>query len=149
MNIVLVWFGHSVCTKQYTKNSNAKHVVKVDNDENDITHWLGKTFGILSRLAGKWLWIAFVYDVIGNMGIATNVYTRGNSSHHNRALRRWEMAISFIMICECVRSCKFYLKLSLASDFTLTKCTRTVIVWEVPLLNVTSGNPYATAEVTI
>ena len=29
----------------------------------------------------------------------------------------------FIMICECVRSCKFYPKLCLASGFTLTKGT--------------------------
>ena len=50
---------------------------------------------------------------------------------------------------ECVRSCKFYQKLRLASGFTLTKSTRTVTLQDVPLLNVTSGRSYATAEMTI
>ena len=40
-------------------------------------------------------------------------------------------------------------KLRLASGITLTKSTRTVTLQDVPLLNVTSGRPYATAEVTI
>ena len=30
MNTVLVRYGHSVCTKQYTKNLNAKHAVKAE-----------------------------------------------------------------------------------------------------------------------
>ena len=51
--------------------------------------------------------------------------------------------IDFIMICECVQSCKFYPKLCLASGFTLTKGTRTVTLQDVPLLNVTSGQQYA------
>ena len=46
-------------------------------------------------------------------------------------------------------SCKFYPKLGLASGFTLTTGTRTVTLQDVPLRNVTSGRPYATAEVTI
>ena len=54
-----------------------------------------------------------------------------------------------IMIFKCVRSCKFYPKLRLASGFTLTKSTRTVTLQDVPLLNVTSGSPYDTAEVSI
>ena len=58
------------------------------------------------------------------------------------------MAIDLIMICEIVRSCKFYPKLRLASGITLTKSTRTVTLQDVPLLNVTSGRPYATGEVT-
>ena len=53
------------------------------------------------------------------------------------------------MICECVRSCKFYPKLRLASGFTPTESTRTVTLQYVHLLNVTSGRQYATAEVTI
>ena len=53
------------------------------------------------------------------------------------------------MICKCARSCKFYPKLRLASGFTLTKSTRTVTLQDIPLRNVTSGRPYATAEVTI
>ena len=35
------------------------------------------------------------------------------------------------MICECTRSCKFYLKLCLASGFTLTKSTRTVTLQDI------------------
>ena len=56
---------------------------------------------------------------------------------------------SEFMICECVRSCKLYPKLCLASGFTLTKSTRTVTLHDVQSHNVTSGHPYATAEVTI
>ena len=55
----------------------------------------------------------------------------------------------FIMICECARSYTLYPKLRLASGFTLTKSTRTVTLQDVQLHNVTSGRPYATAEVTI
>ena len=47
------------------------------------------------------------------------------------------------------KSLKFYPKLRLVSGFTLTKSTRTVTVQDVPLPNVTSGRPYAPAEVTI
>ena len=46
-------------------------------------------------------------------------------------------------------ACKIYLKPRLASGFTLTKITRTVTLHNVPLPNVTSGQPYAPAEVTI
>ena len=55
----------------------------------------------------------------------------------------------FISLCECARSCKFYPKLRLASGFTLTKSTRMVPLQDVQPHNVTSGRPYATAEVTI
>ena len=50
------------------------------------------------------------------------------------------------MICECVRSCNVYPKLRLASSFKLTKSIRTVTLKNVPLLNVSSGRLYATAE---
>ena len=40
-------------------------------------------------------------------------------------------------------------KLRLATGFTLTKSTRTVTLQDVQPHNVTSGRPYATAEVTI
>ena len=43
----------------------------------------------------------------------------------------------------------FYPKLHLASGFTLTKSTRMVTLQDVQPNNVTSGRPYATAEVTI
>ena len=43
----------------------------------------------------------------------------------------------------------FYPKLHLASGFTLTKSTRMVTLQDVQPINVTSGRPYATAEVTI
>ena len=59
------------------------------------------------------------------------------------------VGIYFIMICECARSCKFYPKLRLDSGFKLTKSTRTVTLQDVQPHNVTSGRPYATAEVTI
>ena len=38
------------------------------------------------------------------------------------------------MIFECVRSCKFYQKLRLASGFTLTKSKGTVPLQDVPLI---------------
>ena len=43
----------------------------------------------------------------------------------------------------------FIQKLRLASGFTLTKSARTVALQDVQPHNVTSGRPYATAEVTI
>ena len=62
---------------------------------------------------------------------------------------KWQcvIRIDFNMICECVWSCKFYPKLCPASGLTHTNST--VSLQDVPLLNVTSGLPYATAEVTI
>ena len=64
---------------------------------------------------------------------------------------KWQCVsgIDFIMFCECVRSCKLYQKLRLACGFELAKSTRMVTLQDVPLLNVTSGRPYAMAEVTI
>ena len=41
------------------------------------------------------------------------------------------------------------LQVRIASGFTLTKSTRTVTLQDVQPHNVTSGRPYATAEVTI
>ena len=52
-----------------------------DINENKIVQWLGETFGIFRRLAAEWRRIAFVYDVIRNMVIATSVDARGDSSH--------------------------------------------------------------------
>ena len=61
-----------------------------DIDENKIVQWLGETLGIFRRLAAEWRQMAFVYDVIGNMAIATSVGTRGDSSHRKRhVLRKW------------------------------------------------------------
>ena len=48
-----------------------------------------------------------------------------------------------------VRSCKIYPKPPLASGLTLTKFTRTVTMHNIPLPNVTSGQPYTPAEVKI
>ena len=46
------------------------------------------------RLSAEWRRIAFVYDVIGDMTIATNVDARGDSSHRKRrVLRRLKMAM--------------------------------------------------------
>ena len=55
-----------------------------DIDENDIVQWLGETFGIFRRLAAEWRRQTFVYDVIGNVAIATSVDARGESSHRKR-----------------------------------------------------------------
>ena len=61
-----------------------------DIDENAIVQWLGETFGIFRRLAAEWRRQAFVYDVIGNMAMATSADARGDSSHRKRwVLRRW------------------------------------------------------------
>ena len=91
MNTVLVQYGHSLHTKQYTKKP--KHKIRSESryiDENDIVQLHGETFGIFRRLAAEWHRIAFVYDVIGKMAIATSVDARGDSSHRKkRVLRRW------------------------------------------------------------
>ena len=73
------------------KKTNGKYEVKSrDIDENDFVQRLGETFGIFRRLAAELRNIAFVYDVIGKMTIATSVDTRGVSSHRKRrVLRRW------------------------------------------------------------
>ena len=61
-----------------------------DIDENDIVQWLGETIWIFRRLAAERRRLMFVYDVIGNMAIATSVDARGDSSHRKRrVLRRW------------------------------------------------------------
>ena len=83
MNTVLVRYGHSLRTKQYTKKPERKiRSESRDVDENDIVKWLGETFGIFRRLAAEWRRLMFVYDVIGNMAIATSVDARGDSSHN-------------------------------------------------------------------
>ena len=52
--------------------------------------WVGETFGIFRRLATEWRRIAFVYDIIGNMAMATNADARGDWSNWKRwVLRRW------------------------------------------------------------
>ena len=61
-----------------------------DIDENNIVQWLGKMFGIFRWLAAEWRRQAFIYDVIGNMAMATSVDARGDSSHRKRwVLRKW------------------------------------------------------------
>ena len=84
-----VWYGHSVCTNQYTKYPNAKHAVKIgrDIDENNIVQRLDETFGIFRQLRAEWSRIACVYDVMGNM-VATSVITRGADSGH---CKKWKM----------------------------------------------------------
>ena len=69
MNTVLVRYGHSVRKKTIYKYQNAKYAVEADIS----MQWLGDTFGIFRRLAAEWRRIAFVYDVIGYMTIATSV----------------------------------------------------------------------------
>ena len=58
-----------------------------------------------------------------------------------KKMKKWQsvVGIHFIIICECVRSCKFYPKLRLASGFTLTKSTRTVTLQDVQPRYVTSA----------
>ena len=156
MNTVLFRYGYYIRTKQYEKNPNAIKTRNESRDinENKIVQWLGETLGIIGRLAAEWRWIPF-YDVIGNMA-------GGNKHWRQRRFEpsqewcfkeddKWQcvIRIDFIMICECVRSCKFYPKLCLAYGFTLAKSTRMESLQDVPLLNVTSGRPYAPVEVTI
>ena len=51
MDTILVRYGHSVRTKQYTKKSERKICSESrDIDENDIIQWLGEMFGISRRL---------------------------------------------------------------------------------------------------
>ena len=91
MNTVLVQYDCSVRTKQYTKKPERKIRSESRNiDENDIVQGLGEKFGIFRRLAAEWRGQALIYDVIGNMAIATSVDDRGDSSHRKRrVLRRW------------------------------------------------------------
>ena len=91
MNSVLVRYGHSLRTKQYTKKTKRKiRSESRDINENDIVRWLGETLGIFRRLAAEWRWLMFVYDVIENMAIETSVDARGDSSNRKRrVLRRW------------------------------------------------------------
>ena len=90
MNTVLVWYGHSLRTKQYTKKPERKiRSESRDIDENDIVQWLGETFSIFRWLAAEWRWLMFVYVVIGNMAIATSVGAKGYSSHRKRRALRW------------------------------------------------------------
>ena len=90
MNTVLVRYGHSLRTKQYTKKN--EHKIRSESrdiDENDIIQRLGETVGIFCLVAAEWRRLMFVYDVIGNMAIATSVDARGNSSHRKRRVLRW------------------------------------------------------------
>ena len=91
MNTVLVQYGHFVRKKTIYKKSERKICSESrDIDENKIVQWLGETFGIFRRLSVKWRRRAFVYDVIGNMVIATSIDARGDMSHRKRrVLRRW------------------------------------------------------------
>ena len=91
MNTVLVRYDHSVRTKQYTKNPNAKHAKKAEISMKTILFSdLGETFSIFLRLAAEWRRQAFVYDVIGNMAMTTSVDARGDPSNRKRwVLRRW------------------------------------------------------------
>ena len=84
MDTILVRYGHSGRTKQYKKNERKICSESKDIDENDIVQWLGETFGIFRRLAAEWRRQTFVYDVIGNMAMATSVDARGHSSIHKR-----------------------------------------------------------------
>ena len=162
--LVLVRYGYYVRTKRYEKNPNAKHAVKAEISMKTKSFNDGETFGIIRRPASKWRRIPF-YDVSNDL-LCQRVLLPA-MFHIMRWRRRpfeplqekgwfkWDVqgqcvvGIDFIVICECVRSCKFYQKLRLASGFILTKSTRTVTLQDVPLLNVTSGHPYASAEVTI
>ena len=91
MNTVLVRYGHSLRTKQYTKNPKAKYAVKAEISMKTISfNYLGETFGIFRRQAAEWRRLMFVFDIIGNMAIATSVDARGDSSHRKRrVLKRW------------------------------------------------------------
>ena len=123
-----------------------------DIDKNDIVQWLVETFGIFRRLAAEWRHIEFVYDVIANMAGGNKRQRRFEPSQETgvkKMINCIGRRIDFIIIYECVKSCKLYPKLRLASGFTLTKSTRTITLQDVQLYNVTSACQYATAEVTI
>ena len=79
MNTVLVRYGHPLRTIPYTEKSERKiRSESRDIDENDIVQWLGETFGIFHRLSAEWRRLMAVYDVIGNMAIATSFDSRGD-----------------------------------------------------------------------
>ena len=103
MNTVLVWYGHSVRTKQYTKKTERKIT------PNSICLWRQREHGDSNKR-----WRQKQFEPSQEMDV--------------KKVIKWQcvVGIYFIMICECVRSCKFYPKLRLASAFTLTKSTRTL-----------------------
>ena len=89
MNTVKVRYGHSVRKKTIYEKLERK-ICSESIDENKIVQWLGETFGIFGQLAAQWRQIAFVYDVIEDLAIATSIDARVDSSHHKRrVLRRW------------------------------------------------------------
>ena len=140
MNTVLAQYGHPVRTKQHTKNPNIKHAVKAEISMKTISlNYSAKRSCIFLTPNSVCLW-------------RHKEHGDSNKCWHQRQFKpsqeddKWQcvVGINFIMICECLLSCKFYPKLCLASGFTLTKSTRMVTLQDVPLLNVTSGCPYGT-----
>ena len=65
------------------KNERKTRCKSKDIDENNIVQWLGKTFGIIRRLAAEWRRIRF-YDVIGNMAGSNKRCSRGDSSNRTQ-----------------------------------------------------------------
>ena len=84
MNTVLVIYGHSVRTKQNTKKQNAKYAVKAEISMKTIMFNDSAKRSAFSQMSR----IAFFYDVIGNMAIATSVDARGNLRHRKRPMLR-------------------------------------------------------------
>ena len=89
--LVIHVYVHSVRKKTINKKPERKiRSEGRDIDENKIVQRLDETFGIFRWLAAEWRRIAFAYDVIGHMAIATSVASRGDSSHRKRQVsRRW------------------------------------------------------------
>ena len=82
MNTILVWYGNSVRTnnlkKTRTQNTQWEQRYGMKNVYRSITRRNVRHFPPTS---GQ---IAFVCDVLGNMGMATSIDARGDSSYHKR-----------------------------------------------------------------
>ena len=140
------WFlsGAPLCWRH--KNDRKTRSESRDIDENDIAQCLGEMFGIFSRLAAEWRRLAFVYEVIRNMAMATSVKARGDSSHRKRwVLRRWKMLTCrrnwfhyYLWVCT---------ELQVLSEtasrlwFYVYKSTRTVTLQDVHTYNATFALP--------
>ena len=154
MNTVLVQYYHPVRTKQYTKNLNTKHAVKAEISMKMILLMTRRKIRHFPQCSGRMTWNSVCLWCRGEHGVS-NKQQRQRRFKPSQETDVKKMIIGnvsseFISLWYAsVRCCKFYPKLRLASGFTLTKSTRAVTQQDLPLLNVTSSRPYATAEVTI
>ena len=154
MNTVLVRYGHSRRTKQYTINPNAKYAVKAEISMKTISFNNSAKRSAFPPASGRMtpinvcLWRHREYGDSNKRcrqrrfepSQETGVKKMINGNVSSEFISLW-----FASVYGAASS----IQLRLASAFTLTKSTRTVTLQDVQPHNVTSGRPFVTAEVTI